>query len=515
MRNLLKLICRMGIVVLLFTALSGCTADTPNEISEAYAYSTEIRSFLRPAVANGEALRTALTTDTEDGTFFCFTKEEAEANDFINTQRTLVQYLRSCGIRIEELEYYGTDYGYSFSQSSENAIYVGFSDVRTWQQVLVTLQGVWGDYTDYGYVYALSNAIADELGWQADAIPAFEKKDADLFFAENPGAVQLLYPTFTEKLASQETVTHSKALAAHLLEGINWEDAVSKPISEQLDAYYDLIRAYAQELSIPFELQACGYAYYGENVKLRIITAYAELIIDRNYHDVHETVYGDYWGDYLSVYQTTNTINAEISAAVEYFDLQDTAGIIQLNWLDKNDSNTQWLIRNNGAYYYSTHTAYVTSAVSYLHEYYHHIQYLLNPDLKFAWQSQTFCELGAFYSLYRQMSMKNMFTQDEEGVKLFYDYTGRSYEPGRDDYYEVMDILCYDSEYYKLEYQTGGEAHNSFCRYLVDLYGEESVFDVLLFPNTVEDATGKTWDSLRAEWEQYIREKFEHIQPAQ
>lgn len=512
MSGLIKHIHRMGILILFLAVLSGCTQDKPNPLHETYTYSVQTKPYVRPAAINGEALNSALTADTKDGTFFCFTKDEAIANDFINTQRTLMMYLRSYGVEIGKLENYGTDYGYSFSESSENAAYVALSDVRSWQQVLVTLQAVWGDYTDYGYVYAMSNAIARELGWQADSVPAFEQKTADLFFTANPEAIHLLYPAFDNRFASEESVSHSKALAIHLLEKIVWKNAISKPVDEQLDAYYELIRAYAKELSVPFERQSCGYAYYGENVKLRVMTTYAELIIDNNYRDISESLYGDYWSNYSSIYQTANTINEEITAAVEYFALQDTAGTIEIRWLDRNDSNTQWLIDHGRGAYYSTQTIYVTSLVPYLHEYYHHIQYLLNPDLKFAWQSQTFCELGASYSLYRQMIMENDFSQDEEGAKLFQDFAGRKYEPGRDDYFEVMDILCYYNDYYKLEYHSGGEAHNSFCRYLVELYGERAVFDLLVHPTTVEIVTAKTWDTLRSEWEQHIRDKYAHIQ---
>lgn len=513
MSDLINKLCRIGILILFLVILTGCTFNSPNPINETYTYSVQSKLYVRPAAANGEVLRSALTTVTQDGKFFCFTEDETTANDFVNTQRTLVQYLRDCGVEIEELEFLGTDYGYSFSESSENAVYVDLSDVRSWQQVLVTLQAVWGDYTDYGYVYAMSNAIADELGWQTDSVPAFEQETADLFFAANPEAINLLYPTFTDKLATEETVCNSKALAVHLFNEMNWKNAVNKPIDEQLDDYYELVSAYAQELSTPFERQTCGYAYYGEDVKLRIMTSYAELIIDSNYRDALQRIYGDYWDYYLSVYQTANIINEEITAAVEYFTLQDTAGTIQINWLDGEDSNTKWLIpHNTGVYNFSTQTVYVTSIRSYLHEYFHHIQHLLNPDLGFSWQSQSFCELGASRSQHRQMYSESTFLRGEEGAKLFQDFTARAYEPGRDDYFEAMDILCYYNNQYKLEYQSGAQDHNSFCRYLVDLYGERAAFDLLIFPKTVEAATGKTWEALRSEWEQHIRDKYAHVE---
>lgn len=499
------------IAFMLIAASAGHAQSNVHSIQETYTYSIKSACYTQPAVLNGEVERSALTTDTEDGTFFCFTENESLANDFINAQRTLVHYLQSCGVEMAEITFYGTDYGYSFSESSKNEVYAALSDMHSWQQVIVTLQTIWGDYTDYGYVYAMANAIANELGWQTDSIPAFDAERAALFFTENLSAINLLYPAFSEKFASEDAINNSKVLAIHLFEKSAWKDALKEPVAKQLDNYYAIVSGYAGELSIPFERQACGYAPYGEAVKLRIMTTYAELIIDSNYHDTTENVYGDYWADYASIYQTANTINNEITASVEYFGLEDEAGIIQIKWLDSESTATQQkLVFTRGLY--SSSTAYITSIRSYLHEYYHHIEHLINPFSGATWQSQAFCELGASHSQYARMSTEYVFSESEDGIKLFHAFTGRAYETGRDDHFEAMDILCYYNNYYALSYITGVQAHNSFCRYLTDLYEERAVYDLLLFPETVETATGKTWEELRAAWEQHIRDKYADVQ---
>lgn len=53
---------------------------------------------------------------------------------------------------------------------------------------------------------------------------------------------------------------------------------------------------------------------------------------------------------------------------------------------------------------------------------------------------------------------------------------------------------------------------NSFSRYLIDLYGEREVYNLMLFPDTIEENTGKTWEQLASEWEQHIRDKYAHVQ---
>ena len=509
MTSLRKAISYVCAVVSLIVMLPGCGTGNVSPVNESYQYAVKSKYYARPSTVDGWTERAALTVDTADGRFYCFTDDQSAADDFVNAQRTLIKYLRSYGVEIEDLVCYGTDYGYSFSESSDNEAYIDLSDAQTWRQVLVTLQTVWGDYTDYGYVYAMANAVAGELGWQVDTALSIEKEAADRFFTENPQVIQLLYPTFTTLFASEETVSNSKTLALHLFEKIKWKNALKKTINEQLDDYYDLLGAYAQEISVPFERQTCGYAYYGEDVKLRIMTTYAELIIDRNYRDRNEEAFGDIWYDYISVYETANAIDVETTAAVEKFKLEEQVGKVKFFWLDQeNDKSEKYLMGAGGRYYYDV--VYLTSASSYLHEYYHHIECLLGSGLGQVWQSQAFCEIGASDSRYRQMSMAHLFTQDELAAELFHVYTGRGYQLGREDYFEAADILCHVNHYFELGYMTG-ESITSFIRYLTDLYGEEEVYHMMLYPDTVAETTGKGWEQLAAEWEQTIKEKYSDV----
>ena len=499
------------IVFLSMVILSGCLHSELKPIEETYQYSVKSKNYVRPAVVNGWAEKDALSTTNSDGTFFCFTKDTKMADDFINAQRTLLLFLRNCGAEIGQMEYYGTDYGYSFSQSSDKAAYIAVSDVRSWQQVLVTLQTIWGDYTEYGYVYAMSNAIAKELGWQTDSVPTIGKDALDAFFVENPDVINLLYPTFTTKFASEETVGNSKALAVRLFEKIRWKKALGKPVDAQLGDYCSLNSAYAEDLSVPFALQSCGYAYYGDDVKLRIMTTYAELIIDSKYHDVMESLYGDYWSAYASIYETANTINKEITNAVVYFGLEDEAGIMQIKWMDSENGATEKFTEGrNGMYHSSTHIAYITSINPYLHEYYHHIEYLINSKLSRNWQSQAFCEMGKVSSWYAQYRMEKLFAEGQR-ADLFYSFTGRSYQPGPEDYYEGYDILCYINNDYTLDYDNGNPI-NSFSRYLIDQYGEDAIYQLMLLPEKVETVTGKTWETLQKEWKQHIQDKYAEVE---
>ena len=45
----------------------------------------------------------------------------------------------------------------------------------------------------------------------------------------------------------------------------------------------------------------------------------------------------------------------------------------------------------------------------------------------------------------------------------------------------------------------------------MDIYGEKTVCELMLYPDTVEEVTGETWVQLALKWEQHIREKYDGV----
>ena len=508
------------LVVISIITIIGCTPKENTDpkapsvviFDEQYDYSVESKYYSRPAVINHIKWFDALKATTEDGTFICLTENTTQADNFINTQRTLLHFLKDCGMDLRNLRYIVSDYEDSFSDSGKDTAYIAFSSTKTYRQVLATLHTLWGDYTDYGYVYAMANIIAEQLGWQTDSKIDIEAAVMNEFFSSNPKAIDLQYPCFSLEFASEETVNQCKALSVHLFDDIKWVTALEKPIDIQLDEYYELVEAYAREVGISFARQTCGYAYRGEYLPLCINTTYAQLIVDRNYSDYSSVIYGDYFSDYASIYQTANIINNEITEAIELFGLEDRAGSISINWLSEESAKTQFGKPLVNHYESSMKKVNVTMIQGYLHEYYHHIEHLINPNLGRCWQSQAFCEIGRSHSWHSLYSIEKTMTQDEQWAALFYSFTGRSYQPGVDDYFEFYDILCYATNEYELDYYNGRNAVNSFTHYLIDLYGEDAISNLMLFPETVCDVTGKDWSELESEWITYLKSKFKGME---
>lgn len=510
---------------ILATCLVGCgtnnSALTPvTPVEESYEFTEKSQVYTRPAMTSEERRLDSLTLTLDDGFYFCITTDAEKATEFINAQRTLLQFLQDSGVETRKLRYYAVDYDDSFSDSENNKAYIALSYVKSYRQVLVTLQTLWGDYVDYSYIYHVANAIAAHLGWQTDTFEAVDQTVLDTFFTENPDALNLVYPCFTTTYADKETVRNCYALSSRFFEKIDLREALTKPIDEQVNDFRALVDTYAQEISVTFDRQKNGYAYFGECLPLKIMTTYALHVVDRNYLDYYcasREELGDYslhyFSDYQSIFTTANNLDNEISDAVEYFALEDTAGVVTINWLSE-ESAIERSGRAQSNYYHASDngTVYVTQINGYLHEYFHHLERLMNPTRDQCWQSQAFCELGRSRSQYTLYATELPFTKVDQWVDLFYECMGRSYQFGVDDHFETYDILCYITGEYSFDYLYGRNGINSFTHYLLDLYGEDATYQLLLFPDTMESTTGKTWEEQETDWLAHMAEKFEGVQ---
>ncbi len=515
MQNRRASLCLINIVLAVSFILAGCAiaADkdsvvTVTPIQDEYEYKQREKVCFFPSFTNEKT--EVLSVSTEDGVFTCMTTDKAEADAFINAQRTLLKFLDNNGVELRELNYVAINFDDDFSDGANNTAYIALSSTGTWRQVLVTLQALWGDYTDYGYVYAMSNAIALHLDWEADTRERAEAAAMGAFFCENPRALNLLYPTFTVSYATEETVRYSKALSLDLFEKVDLCKALKKPMEAQLDEFDLLLREYADKIGATYSRQKCGYAYRGPYLPLCIQTTYATHIIDHGYRDYFSYIYEDYFVDYLAIYQTAEILDSETVAAVERFSLEDRAGKVTVKWLSEESAMAKVAKPKLNVSYVEMKESYITTVLAYMHEYYHHIEYLINPESakSHSWQSLAFCEIGRVDSSYSLYATETTYTQDDEMAELFYSFTGHAYQSGTDDYFEANDIECYAFDDFVLDGSGSVAPLDSFNRYLIKAFGEDTVINLMLYPDTVVDVTGKNWDTLQEEWKQFIKDKY-------
>lgn len=511
--SILRFICIILFISLILVGCAPLMEQNPpisvTPVQERYAYTQKEKVCYFPSFTNENEKTEILSASTEDGFFVCMTTDEAQADSFINAQRTLLHFLQTNGVEVRDLNYVAINFDDNFSESEKDNAYIALSSTKTWQQVLVTLHALWGDFTDYGYVYAMANAIATYLGWKTEVLEGAEPSAMDAFFLENPNALNLLYPAFTERFATEQTILYSKLLSLDLFEHIDLCDALIKPIASQLDAFDVLLHGYSEKIGALFSRQACGYAYRGPYMPLCIQTTYATHIVDHGYKDYSSDIFEDYFCDYVTIYQTAEILDEEIVEAVAHFDLEERAGNISINWLSEYSAMTKFAKPLVNTCYVLMQEAYVTTISLYQHAYYYHLAYLINPELEMSWQTSAFCEIGRSYSQTAQYATEKTFTRNPKWTQLFYSFTGHTYQTGTQSYFEVFDVLCYAlNDDFSQNYHKDGAFLNSIAYYLIQDYGINAVTDLMLFPDTVVDVTGKTWETLENEWKQSLINKY-------
>ena len=61
-------------------------------------------------------------------------------------------------------------------------------------------------------------------------------------------------------------------------------------------------------------------------------------------------------------------------------------------------------------------------------------------------------EIGNSHSRYPLYRKEIQYTQDPELADLFYSFTGHTYRTGVEDYFEVIDIMCYIFNEFSFDY---------------------------------------------------------------
>lgn len=506
MRNRLLALRFICIVLCLLPVMGNCAAHA----ADSYEYKQREKVCFFPSFTNENEKTEILSVSTEDGYFVCMTTDAAQADAFINAQRTLLRFLEGSGMTVRKLNYVALNFDDNFSESAKDNAYIALSSTETWRQVLATLHALWGDYTDYGYVYAMANAIAAQLGWETEALETEDQALMAAFFREHPTALSLLYPVFTPLYATEETVRYSRALSLDLFQQIDWRDALKQPVETQLSAFEGLLQAYAGKIGASFSRQILGYAYRGPYLPLCIQTTYASHIVDHGYRDYFSDLFDDCFSDYAAIYQTAEILDKEIVEAVKRFGLEERAGNVSINWLSEYSAMTKYAVRRVTLCNVLMREAYITSSIAYLHAYYRHIAHLINPDSaqSNAWQTLAFCEIGRSHSRYALNDTEKPFTQDAECAELFYSFTGHAYQAGVEDHFEAYDVWCYAYNDFGIEYRSDLTSINSFTYYLIKHFGEDAIVQLMLYPDTVMDVTGKTWETLENEWKQAVMDKY-------
>ena len=473
-----------------------------------YQYILSGTNYTEPSFVSSGSLQQGLLFELEYGELYINTSDTRLGETIVDSHLNLLNFLKDKGLNIRKLKYLVSDYQCSFGDGKYNTVYLDLNYPNNYTIILAYLQAIWGEYTNYGYLYALSEAIAEELGWATDGVANITQSELNGFFKNNPDMLTLDYPHMTTTYSTAEEVNFCKVLSKQLLEKIDWRDLLLLNTDEQLCVFYQLIDDYARQISADFTRSAYSFAYYGSNIPLKIMMTNVEVQLERGHVD-SATGEADFWENCQTIISTATTIDKEVNTALKKFGLYDDAELVTIKLYSAETAQKVCGSRIYNVYLDDSKTICVTTLMGYLHEYYHYIEHRLNPVLGNSWQSQAFCELGRAYSYFSQLIIASVF-EDQRWSELFEQYFGHEYQGTRDDYFLVYDMYCFIADEYILDYNTGRNPINSFAYYLVTTYGEENTFDILLFPEKATLLTQKNWGELYNDWYTQLCGRFEN-----
>ena len=134
-------ICLLAILTAMF--LVGCSSQIrtsnsgvlPNEppatenpeenlvpVEETYEYTSTDHIYSRPAMLTNERRVDFLSLAIDEGNFYCATAGTEKADEFVNAQIALLQFLRDNGMETAKLNYFAMDTDDSFSESDTKSI---------------------------------------------------------------------------------------------------------------------------------------------------------------------------------------------------------------------------------------------------------------------------------------------------------------------------------------------------------------------------------------------------------
>ena len=486
-----KLLLVLSVILLITICFVGCETYPEYEYADEYVRVENHRG-------SGWLVSGNLATTTSDGVNYKFDKTltERERAVFIDRQSKICRMLEDNGIDTEGLNIFAVKDIYSRALGEQRTAYVDFSLTGTSEQIGLTLQALLGEYTNYGYIYALSCHVAESLGWESN-------NDTDVtgrVFLDTPPLLNLVYPCFDGVYATQEEIAACEALSVELLERME-----SPFVGEA--AFIAEISHYADEEGIDYKRTYLTFAYGGDGCPVKIRTQYLDVYLDSDYTgDINlpeEDRAGDPMfnlSDMIAFFEYSDESIADIRESFgQTSEALVTVNICTINYKFPGGADY-------GGYFYQLgeeHYIELAYIYSLTHEYTHYLDWLSGTEDS-SWCAEVLaCYYGASFDFASRIAYAE-YVGDSYIDELSY-IIGRRYDSVDDEilFQHIMTVYYYRD---KLKYSVTGlyDGRLSFGDYFVRTYGEQTFIQCMLVPTRCLSLTGKTMDSVLEDWCEWI-----------
>lgn len=441
----------------------------------------------------------AYRTEIDGNTYeFERTIPEEQRTAFVDAQRALFALiaerteLSTAGYTFRILEDYK-----SRTLSEENRAYLHIGATASWEQGLITMQLLMGDYTNYGYLYALGDHFAGDLGWDTEDYSA----DSGIF-ADEPQLLTLVYPCFDRSYCTQKEIESAKGLSVDLL------SRMEDPYAGEA-AFLEQAQAYAQEKALDYTPTYLRFANHGTYCPLRVEGKYLEFLWDDEFEediDVTDGLLEEDWAkDVSTMIAALEETEAELDPVCEAFDFTPETLVPTILTDSFSVGGHGEVIACQGLFVPGEDTIYICGLSVVLHEYVHYIYDCLASDNSYeSWRTEALAYYFGRFDRYEAWVELNG-AQGQEYFKLL---TGKDLTDA-DTFLELYDVEIYlDKENYNPKYwidrPSCGDQVLSIAAYIIRNYGEENFVQIMVTPLKALVLTGRTMEEIEEDWSDYI-----------
>ena len=418
---------------------------------------------------------------------------EEEYLAFVKEQEKLCKRLERNGLSTTGLTFRILT-NYPNRTESENAIaYYDIACMKSWEQVLTTIQVCKGDYTNYGYLYALSNYVAEDLKWICDDSV---EKNAKMF-VEDSVFLNLVYPCFAEKYSNNDVICACKALARELL--VETENVWSE------EEFLSARDSYAQNENIEFKPTYVVFAYNGESCPLKLSCKYLEVFLDASFVACTQYLEGyipkDYIADVNGFIHTFERLDEKLTTLCEQFGVvpEEKVPVQMMERLPRNPFN----IKTGGLYYYRPkNIIYATTVTCLAHEYVHHLYWILCGCSDSAYEQWNNEAVAYYYALEDRYEFRvNVINHVDPSYR---DRLEAEIGEAFDDPSDHIKYMRIGWRNIDIDYVDGLKNSFDLCctfaEYFVRTYGEDMFLQSMMHPSRVEEFTGHSMDEIVDAW---------------
>lgn len=444
----------------------------------------------------------------EDGQSYIFEKSIApeDRERFIQSQQEL---LTALGAR-ETFHFFLSDTYMDRSDRENGTAFFLADSVRTWRQILTTIQLLEGDDVNYGHAYAKADHLAEKLGWERDAFEELSEETITELLQKDPGRLNLIYPCFIEPYSTPQQIGLAKTLALRIGRDMDENGGEEEFLAN--------IKVCAGQLEIDCPETSLRFINGGINTPLIIRSQYVDEWITKEFETDYVYLNWD-WGSSLSdelnwqkniteMIRTRKVNDSYMLQAREAmgWDSPERKEVVYYQWgPDKFDGYSGYTDFVRDTINVSTANAIPHEMVHYMHRHSVSSWREITP-----WCTEALAEHLTWASLDYELTQLDLRAKGEAPKTL---------EEVREENVDFILRRWVEIEKTPAEVLYSSKEDNYgrygaywlISEYLAQEYGEEAAVQLLMNEKVTEKLTGKTLDELVADWDEYTQKLMEKI----